>query len=59
MKSLNDILWDREENLGEGKKDNECKPMMHWTCLTDSCACNYIGGPIVTPFAGVQKMCTD
>lgn len=58
MKSLNDVLWNKDENLDEGKeKSNEYKPMMRETCLTDNCACNYQGGSNIPVFLSQQKWC--
>ncbi|WP_029452416.1 hypothetical protein [Clostridium algidicarnis] len=46
MKSLNNILWNKDVEIGEEKgKDNEYVPMGigQPTMLTDACMCNYAG----------------
>ena len=58
MKSLNDVLWNKDGEIGEEGKNNEYQPMGEPPMLTDNCACAYgDGGPCFTPFFGIQKMC--
>jgi hypothetical protein len=57
MKSLNDILWNKDGEIGEEKgKNNEYQPMGEPPMLTDNCRCSYVS---ISPFYGVQKMCTS
>lgn len=60
MRSLNDVLWNKDGKIGEEKeKYNECQPMDlgEPTLLTDNCACAHGGtsGPPWTPYSGTQR----
>ncbi|CAK7074354.1 hypothetical protein KQI38_06390 [Tissierella carlieri] len=55
---MNDVLWNKDGEIGEEGKNNEYQPMGEPPMLTDNCACAYgDGGPCFTPFFGIQKMC--
>ncbi|MDU5083562.1 hypothetical protein [uncultured Tissierella sp.] len=43
MKSLNDVLWNKDGEIGEEGKNNEYQPMGEPPMLTDNCACQYVG----------------
>lgn len=57
MKSLNDVLWNKDGEIGEEKgKNSEYQPMGEPPMLTDSCSCSYIVIECPANY-GWQKMC--
>jgi hypothetical protein len=51
MKSLNDILWNKDGEIGEQKgKNNEYQPMGEPPMITDNCKCLYSASPMTAFF---------
>jgi len=51
MKSLNDILWNKDGEIGEEKeKNNEYQPMGEPPMITDNCKCLYSASPMTAFF---------
>ncbi|MCQ4925802.1 hypothetical protein NE686_22105 [Tissierella carlieri] len=54
MKSLNDILWNKDVEIGEEGKTNEYQSMGEPPMITDNCSCCYSGDPL---YGGWPKFC--
>ncbi|CAK7074287.1 hypothetical protein [Tissierella sp.] len=54
MKSLNDVLWNKDGEIGEEGKNNEYQPMGEPPMLTDSCACKFMPGVYAS---GANEFC--
>ena len=58
MKSLNDVLWNKDGEIGEEGKNNEYQPMGEPPMLTDNCGCKYgIGECTFNKSFGLQVNC--